>query len=74
PGVIARVGTVLSDKNISIASVVQKETGGDPETGVPLVIITRETTAGAVDQAVREIDKQSIVLEPTHTLRILDVL
>jgi len=74
PGVLARVSSALAARSISIASVVQKESSEDLERGVPLVIITHETTVGAVADAVSVIDEESIVLEPTHTIRIMDVL
>ena len=74
PGVLARVSSALADRDISIASVVQRENSTDPERGVPLVIITHETTVGAMAQAVRVINKEMVVLEPTHTIRIMDAL
>ena len=74
PGVLARVSNALAAKKISIASVLQRENSQDPERGVPLVIITHETTVGAMAQAVREIDREKVVLEPAHTIRIMDTL
>ncbi|OGF98068.1 MAG: hypothetical protein A3F83_16150 [Candidatus Glassbacteria bacterium RIFCSPLOWO2_12_FULL_58_11] len=74
PGVLARVSSALADKKISIASVVQKENSSDPARGVPLMIITHTTTVGAIAEAVRVIDRESIILEPAHTIRIMDVL
>lgn len=74
PGVFARISGVLAEHGISIASVVQKESGGEPHLGVPLVIITHETTVGAVNVAAKEIDKAPVVLEPVHIIRIMDVL
>lgn len=74
PGVLARISNALAEKNISIASVVQREDSPDPERGVPLVIITHETTVGAIAQAVRVINQEQVVLEPAHTIRIMDAL
>lgn len=74
PGVIATVSRELAARDISIASVLQKEPDGDPERGVPLLIITYETTVGQITAAVRSIDEDRITLEPTQTLRIMDVL
>ncbi len=74
PGVIARVGAVLADHGISIASVVQKEQTEDPARSVPLVFITHETTVGAVGAAVEVINREPVTLEPTHIIRIMDVL
>ena len=74
PGVLARVSNTLAGEDISIASVLQRENSQDPERGVPLVIITHETTVGAMAQAVRKIDQEKVVLEPAHTIRIMDTL
>ncbi len=74
PGVLARISNALAEKNISIASVVQREDSPDPERGVPLVIITHETTVGAIAQAVLVINQEQVVLEPAHTIRIMDAL
>ena len=74
PGVLARVSNTLAGEDISIASVLQREDSQDPERGVPLVIITHETTVGAMAQAVRKIDQEKVVLEPAHTIRIMDTL
>ena len=74
PGVLASISKQLAARNISIASVLQKETGEDPGRGVPLLISTHQTTVGQVADAVRSIDADPVTLEPTHTLRIMDVL
>lgn len=74
PGVLARISNALAERNISIASVVQREDSPDPERGVPLVIITHETTVGAIAQAVLVINQEQVVLEPAHTIRIMDAL
>ena len=73
-GVLARVSNALAERNISIASVVQRENSSDPERGVPLVIITHETTVGAMAKAVLVINQEQVVLEPAHTIRIMDAL
>jgi len=74
PGVLSSVSSALAGKNISIASVVQRENSSDPERGVPLVIITHETTVGAIAQSVQVINQEQVVLEPAHTIRIMDAL
>ncbi len=73
-GVLARVSNALAERNISIASVVQRENSSDPERGVPLVIITHETTVSAMAKAVLVINQEQVVLEPAHTIRIMDAL
>ncbi len=74
PGVIAAVSSELAGRGISIASVVQRENTVDPERGVPLVVITHETTVGALAAAVAAIDHRDIMLQPAHTIRIMDAL
>ncbi len=74
PGVIAAVSSELASRGISIASVVQHENTVDPERGVPLVVITYETTVGAMTEAVAAIDRHDIMLQPAHTIRIMDSL
>ncbi|MBN2289179.1 MAG: homoserine dehydrogenase [Candidatus Glassbacteria bacterium] len=74
PGVLATVSKALAERKISIASVLQKETGEAPERGVPLLITTHETTVGRIADAVRTIDADPITLEPARILRIMDVL
>jgi len=74
PGVFARISATLAEHGISIASVVQKESDTEPKHGVPLVIITHRTTVGAVTKAAKQIDKEPVVLVPSHLIRIMDVL
>jgi homoserine dehydrogenase len=74
PGVIAAVSSELASRGISIASVVQHENKIDPERGVPLVVITYETTVGAMAEAVAAIDRHDIMMQPAHTIRIMDSL
>jgi homoserine dehydrogenase len=74
PGVLSTVSSELARRGISIASVVQHESSIDPQKGVPLVVITHETTVGAMAQAVAAIDINDAVLQPTHTIRIMDTL
>ena len=74
PGVISAVSGELAARGISIASVVQHEKAVDPRQGVPLVVITHETTAGAMSEAVAAIDRLDVMLQPAHTIRIMDTL
>ncbi len=74
PGVIAAVSSELASRGISIASVVQHENKIDPERGVPLVVITYETTVGAMAEAVAAIDRRDIMMQPAHTIRIMESL
>ncbi|MFO7871156.1 MAG: homoserine dehydrogenase [Kiritimatiellia bacterium] len=54
PGVLAGIASVLGKHGISIASVIQKESGSE---FVPVVIVTHRTRAGDMDAALRNIDK-----------------
>jgi homoserine dehydrogenase len=75
PGVLAAVSKELAARDISIASVMQKEPDEDPrQQGVSLLITTHETSVGRIADAVSAIDEDQCTLEPTHTLRIMDVL
>lgn len=57
PGVMAEITGVLGRLGISIASVIQHEHKGGEEGIVPLVIITHETTEGATQKAMEEMDR-----------------
>ncbi len=68
PGVFARVADILGRNNISIASLIQKES----EIGafVPVVLLTQEAPEKSYMQALREIDGLDIVGAPTVRYRI----
>ena len=74
PGVISSVTGALARRNISIASVLQKESELPPEKGVPLVITTHVSTAGQVGEAAGDIDGMDFTIEPARILRLIDVL
>ncbi|MCE9606768.1 MAG: homoserine dehydrogenase [Planctomycetia bacterium] len=57
PGVMAEITGVLGRLGISIASVIQHEHKGGDAGVVPLVIITHETTEGATQKAMAEMDR-----------------
>jgi homoserine dehydrogenase len=57
PGVMAEITGVLGRLGISIASVIQHEHKGGEEGIVPLVIITHETTEGATQKAMEEMER-----------------
>jgi homoserine dehydrogenase len=77
PGVLAQVTAVLGAGNISIASVLQHEpmeSPGDDGGGgvVPLVIMTHETTEGAIARACAAIDKLPAVRSETVHMWVRD--
>ena len=71
PGVLAQVTAVLGAGNISIASVLQHEPidGGGV---VPLVIMTHETTEGAIARACAAIDKLPAIRGETVHMWVRD--
>lgn len=68
PGVIADVSAVLRDHQISIESLVQR--GRDPQQPVPVIIVTHESGAKAVQDAVSDISKIPSMAEKPKVLRI----
>ena len=73
PGVMAHVAGALGDHGISIASLIQHEPDGEGDARtVPLVIMTHQTTEGAVEDAVRQIERLALVHPPGVRMRVLD--
>jgi homoserine dehydrogenase len=67
-GVIAKITGVLGERGISIASVIQKaRKEGDM---VPIVIMTYEAREKDVDEALAEIDRLPVVMQPTLKIRV----
>lgn len=68
PGVLAGISSVLGEKNISIASVIQKERReGDI---VPIVIMTHEAKEKNIQAALKEIDQLTVVKAKTRLIRV----
>lgn len=67
PGVLAKISQILGDRNISIASVVQKGSGYT----VPLVIITHLTREGAMMDALPKIEKLGVVHGRPVVIRVM---
>jgi len=66
-GVIAKVSKVLGDADISIASVLQRES----ETNrVPLIMMLHTAKDRAVRDAVTQIDRLDVVKDKTVVLRV----
>ncbi len=68
-GVIAQIGKIFWDHDISIAGVIQKESAS--EDFVPLVITTRLAREGNVQEAVAEVDQLKVVRAATRMIRVL---
>ncbi|MDO4585316.1 MAG: homoserine dehydrogenase [Planctomycetia bacterium] len=69
-GVMAEVAKLLGAHGISIASLIQEENHLAGSNNVPLIIITHETTEGAVLRALEEINRLSCVCGETVRMRI----
>src|SRR5207248_5419449 len=61
PSVLAEIAGALGKQNISIASVIQHEAEEGSEGVVPLVIMTHNTTEGAMCRAIESIDRLSFM-------------
>jgi homoserine dehydrogenase len=70
PGVMAEVAGVLGANDISIASILQHEGDGQSDRSVSLVIMTHETTEGAIQRACGEIDRLASVRPPGVRMRV----
>ena len=69
PGVLEQISNLLSSKNISIASVLQKER--DVDGGyVPLVIVTHEAREVSMQKSVEEINNLSVIQGTVQVIRI----
>lgn len=68
PGVLSSISGVLGAHNISIKSVIQK--GRGKEKAVPLVMMTHEAREKDVTNALKEINKLSIVSGKTMYIRV----
>jgi homoserine dehydrogenase len=70
--VLAEIAGQLGKQNISIASVIQHEAEGASQGVVPLVIMTHNTTEGAVCRAVEAIDRLQFMRGPSARMRVRD--
>ncbi len=70
PSVLAEIAGALGDQNISIASVIQHEAEEGSEGVVPLVIMTHNTTEGAVRRASDSIDRLTFLRGHSVRMRV----
>ncbi len=68
PGVLSRISGILGSHNISIKSMIQK--GRKKEKAVPVVMMTHEAKEKDMMQALKEIDRLSLVSGRTMYLRV----
>lgn len=71
PGVLARIATVLGDRDIGILSVIQPE-DHDEETA-PIVLMLHYAPFGVVREALAEISSMDCIREEPVLLRVEDV-
>jgi len=68
-GVLAQISRILGDHDISISSVIQKET--DPSTQIAeIVIMTHPAKEQAVQQALKETERVAVVKEISNFVRV----
>ena len=71
PGVLAKIGGVLGEHDISIESVVQK--GRGKKDAVPIVMLTHEALEQNVRSALSIIDSLEITMDKTVVIRLADL-
>ena len=69
PGVLAQMAQILGDRQISIASVIQKEADPSAQTA-EVVITTHPSREQDVQQALKEMERLEVVKEIGNTLRV----
>jgi homoserine dehydrogenase len=72
PAVLAEIAGVLGRHDISISSVIQHEAEEGSEAIVPLMIMTHQTTEGAVSRAIESIDKMEFLRGGSVRMRVLN--
>jgi len=72
PGVFAQIGRLLSENQISISGVLQREGRGKDNT-VPLVITTHETLQSKVSSCLAGLAKLDTILTEPVCIRIVDI-
>jgi homoserine dehydrogenase len=71
PGVLGRIASVLGEKAVSIASVIQRAPRKE-EGGATIVVFTHRSREVDVQSAVKWIDQLKSTLSPTQLIRIED--
>ena len=71
PGVMAKITSVLGEKQVSLASVIQKEVG-EGDAAAEIVITTHKAKEHAVQEAVRKLEALDVVFEVASLVRIED--
>ena len=71
PGILSRISGILGDNDISIASVIQKETEEEHQ-HVPLVMMTHEAREAHIIRAIGAIDGLPEVEGKSRIIRVID--
>jgi homoserine dehydrogenase len=71
PGVITQITRVLGDNNISISAMVQKEADA-VNRSAEIVITTHKAKEAAMQKAIQEMEKLSVVKEISNFIRVED--
>ena len=69
PGVLAQVGAVLGDLNISIASAIQKEVDEQAQQA-EIVLMTHRASEAAMQKAIQRLNALDVVAEVGNMLRV----
>lgn len=69
PGVMAQVSKIMSDLDISIEAILQKEPGPG-ETTVPLIMLTRKVREQQVDEAIRRFRELDALVDDISRIRV----
>ncbi len=74
PGVMASIATVLGDRGISLASVVQKESVvlGDDVPGAEIVLTTHVANEAAVQDAIATLRHMPVIKTVGSLLRVYE--
>ena len=67
PGVLAKISKILGDNDISLSSIIQKETG---KIVVPIIMLTHKANEENIQNALNKINQLSIVKNPVKMIRI----
>ncbi|MFM2422783.1 MAG: hypothetical protein RL291_1313 [Pseudomonadota bacterium] len=70
PGVMASITRHMADRNVSLASIVQRGPRRTDGAMTPVIIITHATTEDAMAQALAAIEKDGVVAEKPQMIRI----
>lgn len=71
PGVLADIGRAFGDNNVSIASVIQKETDEEAQTA-EIVIMTHAAVEAAIQASIRQVESLDVVRQVGNFLRVED--